>query len=64
MWTRTDLGAVPMCGLPISLRTPRPTVIPVRAGGRLAPQVHNDAAVSMGRFTPNEYCPTKELFAW
>lgn len=46
------------------LRTPRPTVIPVRAGGRLAPQVHNDAAVSMGRFTPNEYCPTKELFAW
>ncbi len=46
------------------LRTPRPTVIPVRAGGRLAPVVQTDAAVSMGRFTVNDTRPSREAFAW
>ncbi len=46
------------------LRTPRPTVIPVRSGGRLAPVVQTDAALSMGRFSPNDFRPSREAFAW
>lgn len=46
------------------LRTPRPTVIPVRAGGRLAPDIRCDEHVSFGPYVPNPYHPIKEDFAW
>ena len=46
------------------LRTPRPTVIPVRAGGRTAPDISVHAHVSFGPFTTNPFRPTKEDFAW
>ncbi len=46
------------------LRTPRPTVIPVRAGGRMAPDIRCDARVSFGPYASNPFHPTKEDFAW
>lgn len=46
------------------LRTPRPTVIPVRAGGRLAPDIRGDARVSFGPYASNPFHPTKEDFEW
>lgn len=46
------------------LRTPRPTVIPVRAGGRTAPDISVHAHVSFGPFMTNPFRPTKEDFAW
>lgn len=39
----------------IPLRYPRATIVPVRAGGRMAPDVRTDAAVSMGRLSPSDY---------
>jgi ABC-type phosphate/phosphonate transport system substrate-binding protein len=49
LWSRDDLGAALMCGLPYSLRTPRPQLIaapipsPPRYGGR--PRYMTDLAV-------------------
>lgn len=39
----------------IPLSCPRATIVPVRAGGRMAPDVRTDAAVSMGRLPPSEH---------
>lgn len=46
------------------LRTQRPSIVPVRCGGRLAPDIGTDARLSFGAFTPNPYHPIKEDFAW
>jgi hypothetical protein len=39
----------------VPLRAPRATIVPVRTGGRMAPDVRSDAAVSMGRPSPNDH---------
>lgn len=46
------------------LQAQRPTIVPVRRFGRLAPDLSADARVSFGAFTPNPYHPIKEDFAW
>ena len=38
---------------------PRPTVIPVRAGGALAPVVTDGPGIGMGHWTRNKFSPTE-----
>jgi hypothetical protein len=40
---------------------PKPTIIPVRDGGRLAPEISDGASVAMGRYFHNPFSPTQEF---
>ncbi len=42
-------------------KPPAPTVIPVRAGNRVALPMHDDPPVGMGHWTRNEYSPTEKF---
>ena len=42
------------------LRPMRCTVIPVRAGGRMAPVISDDPRIGMGHWSHNPYSPTQD----
>ena len=42
------------------LRPVRCTVIPVRAGGRMAPVISDDPRIGMGHWSHNPYSPTQD----
>jgi DNA-binding transcriptional ArsR family regulator len=42
-------------------KPPAPTVIPVRAGNRVATPITDGPAVGMGHWTRNEYSPTEKF---
>lgn len=63
MWRMTVVPAVQVLRF-LNFRPylpPRPTVIPVRAGGALAPAVSDGPFVGMGHWTRNEFSP-KEAY--
>lgn len=63
MWQPVPIvaPATPRIAMPVRpYRVPRPTIVPVRSGGAIAPVIADGANVGMGHWSHNPFAPTQD----